>query len=107
MAIYKGSRYQTVTAYGYYNGSGFTPMFNRRALPTSLINSILNKNHTEYQWKSTDRIDMIAYNRYGDSSLWWAIMDANPQYMTPYDIQPGDNLILPTYEAIREALGNG
>lgn len=105
MAIYKGSRYQTTTTYNHYNDSRFIPTFSRRKIADSLLT--IRRTYKTYLWKSTDRIDILAYNEYGDSSLWWAIMDANSQYMSPFEIQIGDVLTVPPYEAIREALGNG
>lgn len=106
MAIFKGSRYQTTSTYNYYNKTTkFTPLFRRRKISDSLSN--IKKTYKTYLWKTTDRIDILAYNEYGDSSLWWAILDANPQYMSPFDINVGDMLTLPPYESIREALGNG
>jgi hypothetical protein len=105
MAIYKGSRYQTTKVYNFYDGEKFIPLFNLRKLSTQLTN--LQDNSRTYLWKSTDRIDILSYNEYGDSSLWWAIMDANPRYMSPLEIQVGDIISIPKYETIREVLNHG
>lgn len=81
-------------------------MLTRRIPPQSLSNVQMNRAKTRI-WTIDDRIDNVAYEEYQNNSFWWAIMDANPKYMSPYDIQVGDVIIIPPYEAIREALGNG
>ena len=44
--------------------------------------------------------DYIAYKTYGDSRLYWAILDANPQYQSELEIQVGDVLIVPAYDEV-------
>lgn len=50
-----------------------------------------------YSVKKGDTLDGISYLQYGDSKLWWAILDSNPQYMTEMDIEIGDVLMIPFY----------
>lgn len=108
MAIHIGSRYQASVIDNFYdvNKNTLIPMISRRQLSQALIN-IPASDYTTRVWEIHDRIDNVAYEEYEDSGFWWAIMDANPKYLTPYDIQVGDTIIIPPYEAIREALGNG
>jgi hypothetical protein len=108
MAIHRGSRYQSVLVERYFDQSKnqLIPMLTRRIPPQSLSNVQMNRAKTRI-WTIDDRIDNVAYEEYQNNSFWWAIMDANPKYMSPYDIQVGDVIIIPPYEAIREALGNG
>jgi hypothetical protein len=108
MAIHRGSRYQSVLVERYYDQSKnqLIPMLTRRIPPQSLSNVQMSRAKTRI-WTIDDRIDNVAYEEYQNNSFWWAIMDANPKYMSPYDIQVGDVIIIPPYEAIREALGNG
>ena len=51
-----------------------------------------------------DTIDGIAYNYYKNAQLYWAIMDANPKYLSELDIKVGDVLIIPPYEEVAKAL---
>ena len=42
-----------------------------------------------YTWKETDRIDLVSDKFYGNSSLWWQIMDFNPEILSPWQIPVG------------------
>lgn len=48
-----------------------------------------------YIWRSGDRIDILAQQRYGKADLWWQIMDANPGIIDPNSIRPGTVLRVP------------
>lgn len=92
--IYENSRYL------------HTPVYNR----LKDVNAVLLKRRdrfkfdvskaTMYEWKDTDRLDKLAVQFYGKSSLRWAILDANTDYRTEYDIQPGDRIVIPSYEEV-------
>jgi len=89
--ILNGSRYQAapvvwvLASDGNYHPTVFAPP-QEPALNVSL---------TQYQWRAGDRIDNIAYATLGNPLLWWMIMNANPQYMSPWNIQPGDFIYVP------------
>lgn len=91
MAVYKGSRYIK------------TPMYQRG---DSLVFGIRSRNHfnlskaTYYTVVQRDTIDGIAYKHYGNTQLWWAIMDANPQYQSEIEIKAGDILCIPPFEEV-------
>ena len=59
---------------------------------------------TLYQWKPLDTLDGVAYNFYENTNLRWAILDANPQYRTEFDIKVGDYLVIPDYEEVVDFL---
>lgn len=99
MAIYEGSRYEWVPVYKHYDEyvddkgrvqANIIPTLRRRDLPQFSTTEALVHTFT-----LGDRIDLIAYQYYGDPQLWWVIMDANPRYMTPWDIKIGDSLYIP------------
>jgi hypothetical protein len=48
-----------------------------------------------YEWKDTDRIDLLAQQFYNDPSWWWRIMDVNPEYSDPNNIPVGALLRIP------------
>jgi hypothetical protein len=48
-----------------------------------------------HEWKETDRIDELALRNLGKSSLWWAIMDINPELIDPLSIPPGTLVRIP------------
>ena len=93
MAIYMNSRYTR------------TPVYNREG---ALVFKI--RNRPVFTFKDSfmhtviegDSLDGLAYRYYGDSHLWWVILEANEQYNSPYDICNGDDLLLPSYEEVRE-----
>ena len=49
-----------------------------------------------YTWTSNDRIDVLAAEFLGSSSLWWKIMDVNPEIANPFSIEPGTVLRIPS-----------
>lgn len=101
MTIYKGSRYQKVPVYKNLvengpNAGRLLPTLRRRLNPeVSLRDSAV------YLFKQGDRLDLLAKKYYGDPQMWWAILDANPEYMTPWDIPVGVLLVIPTLNAVK------
>lgn len=55
---------------------------------------------TLHEWCEGDSLDGVAYRYYGISALRWAILDANPQYKTEFDIENGDIIMIPNYEEV-------
>lgn len=39
-------------------------------------------------------LDLLAQSLFGDESLWWRVLDANP-LVHPFDLRPGDALDVP------------
>lgn len=91
MAIYRGSRYIQ------------TPLHSRGEIP---VFNIRQRNHfdltnaTYYSVIQGDTLDGIAQKQYQNSELWWAIMDANPQYQSEIEIKAGDVLCIPPFEEV-------
>jgi hypothetical protein len=54
------------------------------------------KSFSLYVWKSGDRPDLVAYRLLGNSELWWAIFDINPEIIYPLNILPGTVVRIPT-----------
>lgn len=48
-----------------------------------------------YEWVETDRLDILAKKFLGNSSLWWQILDINPEIINPATITPGTQLRIP------------
>lgn len=48
-----------------------------------------------YEWREKDRIDLLAYNLLGNPSLWWKIMDFNPEIINPFVIEVGTTIRIP------------
>lgn len=59
-----------------------------------------NKGDQYHVVKDNERLDLIAYNYYGDSLLWWVIADVNEIY-NPLEITPGDSLLIPEFEKVK------
>lgn len=92
MAVYQGSRYIKTPLYP----RGDTQVF-----------GIRQRNHfdltkaTYYTVVQGDTLDGIAYRQYGNSQLWWAIMDANPQYQSELEITvAGNSILIPAFEEV-------
>lgn len=93
MAIYKNSRYTNVPV---YNRDGLTVFKNRVREEFTYEESFM------HIFIEGDTLDGLALMYYGDSQLWWVILDANPRYRTPLDIPYGEDLIIPSYEEVNE-----
>ena len=48
-----------------------------------------------YNWVETDRLDNLALKYLGNPSMWWEIMDINPEILDPFTITPGTQLRIP------------
>ena len=53
------------------------------------------------------RPDMLAYDLYGQSELWWVFYQRNPNTLTapPWDFEPGKAIYIPKVETLRSVLG--
>lgn len=93
MAVYDNSRYIT------------TPLYTRgpQETPTLKVRKRCEFNLEDaeiYTWTSSDTLDGVAYAFYEIADLRWAILDANPQYRTEFDIEVGDEIYIPAFEEV-------
>jgi hypothetical protein len=53
------------------------------------------------------RPDLLAYDIYGDSQLWWVFAVRNKDVLRDslYDFVPGQRIFLPKLETIKNAIG--
>lgn len=91
--MYDNSRYLRTAA---YTRTGF----NNLMLKTRNRFSFNAQNCTSYEWTVGDTLDGVSYRYYNESALRWAILDANPQYRTEFDIAYGDIILIPSYEEV-------
>lgn len=96
MAVFSDSRYVKTSAY--VKGEALILNIRRR-------NKFNEEDSTFYTVVQGDTIDGIAYRQYGNAQLYWAIMDANPRYMTEMDIKHGDVLMIPSFDEVVKASG--
>ena len=93
MAIFEDSRYIESTVYS--RGDEEVPTLTlRERHKFNLENAIV---HT---WESSDTLDGVAYQYYEITDLRWAILDANPQYRTEFDIKVGDIVYIPDFAEV-------
>lgn len=84
--IYKNSRYTKTSLYSRDD----IMVFKRRDLEN--YNTKEAQVHTLIQGEN---LPLLANKYYGDTQLWWCILEANPKYRSPLDIRHGDVLIIP------------
>lgn len=89
--IYKGSRYTKTYVYN----RGEVSIFKIRHL-----NKFNTDNSKVHVLVDGETLDGIADIYYGDSQLWWVIIEANPKYHSPTSLKPGDELIIPSFEEV-------
>jgi hypothetical protein len=54
--------------------------------------------------QSYDRLDLLAYEIYGDDNLQWVIALANGIEIWPTGLNPGDTIRIPSPQYVRERL---
>jgi len=68
-------------------------------------------NTFDIQWAITpqyaNRPDLLAYDLYGDSNLWWVFAVRNPEVINDsiYDFTAGTSIYLPQQATINQVLG--
>jgi len=93
------------TASAYYN-TGYSQFFLDnwidRPIPR-LSDDILFTINQTYQY----RPDMLAYDLYDNSQLWWVFYQRNPNTLTkaPFDFVAGTQIYLPQITTLKSALG--
>ena len=87
MAVFEGSRYVTAKLKKF---GGDVPLIDIRQ-PVQFDPGTCR----HYTVLPGDRVDGIAYAEYGRADLYWAIMDANPQYFSEVDVGAGDVVLIP------------
>lgn len=73
-----------------------------RPIPREVDDQLMEINRT-YQY----RPDLLAYDLYGQSSLWWVFYQRNPNTLTkpPLDFAIGTKIYLPKISTLRTVLG--
>ena len=92
MSVFKGSRYTMTPA---YKRDGDTLML--RIRKRAKFDPSKASYHTFIEG---DTLDCIAFKKYGSAQLWWAILDANPQYQSELEINAGDIIAIPNYQEV-------
>lgn len=95
MAIFKGSRYVKTPL---YSRDGEYVFKIRKRFDFDISNSLL------YEFTEGDTLDGLARRFYGDSQLWWVLLEANSKYRTEIDIEYGDIVIIPRYSEVVRAI---
>lgn len=80
----------------------FLDVMVNRPIPKAADDLLFNIN-TTYQY----RPDLLAYDLYGDSQLWWVFYQRNPNTLTapPMDFEAGVPIYLPKLETLKTVLG--
>lgn len=97
MAVYENSRY--INSPLYIRDGSDTPTLKIRDRHVFNLD-----NATTHVWKASDTLDGVAYKYYEVTDLRWAILDANPQYRTEFDIKVGDTIFIPDFEEVVELI---
>lgn len=89
-----------------YYTTGFTQFYldvmNNRPIPREADDRVMIINQT-YQY----RPDLLAFDLYDNSGLWWVFYQRNPNTLTapPLDFKVGTRIYLPKLSTLRAALG--
>jgi len=73
-----------------------------RPIPKNVDDQLMLINQT-YQY----RPDLLAYDLYSTSALWWVFYQRNPNTLTapPLDFKAGTQIYLPKLSTLRSVLG--
>ncbi len=87
-----------------------TNIFNQKFLDV-MNNREIPKNANDVYWEITvtydTRPDLLAYDLYTDSRLWWVFANRNPNKLKDplFDFVTGVGIYLPKAETLKETLG--
>jgi len=90
MTIYRGSRYERDKVARVLGVDGVRRPTLFRSPPPNLTFT-----YDEHLVIEGDRLDVLAYQAYGDDGLWWVIAEANPELNVPDPLPPGQTLRVP------------
>ncbi len=93
MAFKRGSRYETARPFEAWSTStGVFPGIRPRSIDTR--DGVL-----EHTVQAGQRLDLVALHYYNDASMWWLILDANPELVNGgdlmFDEHEGETLLIP------------
>ena len=72
----------------------------RKVISTPSVVDITQFNFQAYQVTGADTIDSLANMFYGDTGLWWAIANANPEIMQWHYLAPGTIIRIPNLQSV-------
>ena len=80
----------------------FLDVMVNRPIPKA-TDDILFTINTTFQY----RPDLLAYDLYADSGLWWVFYQRNPNTLTkpPFDFKAGTSIYLPKLDTLKSVLG--
>jgi len=98
MATYDSVSPYYLTGYSQF----FLDTMNNRVIPKETDDQLFNINQT-YQY----RPDLLAFDLYDNSGLWWVFYQRNPNTLTkpPLDFKAGTLIYLPKITTLRTVLG--
>jgi len=98
MATYNATSPYANTGYSQF----FLDVMVNRPIPKESDDILFVINQT-YQY----RPDLLAFDLYQDSNLWWVFYQRNPNTLTapPLDFKPGVKIFLPKLNTLKETLG--
>jgi hypothetical protein len=98
MAVYDSTSPYFTTGYSQF----FLDTMENRSIPKEADDTLMLINQT-YQY----RPDLLAYDLYSTSNLWWVFYQRNPNTLTapPLDFKAGVQIYLPKLSTLRNVLG--
>ena len=98
MAVYDSTSPYFTTGYSQF----FLDVMENRSIPKEGDDTLMLINQT-YQY----RPDLLAYDLYSTSNLWWVFYQRNPNTLTapPLDFKAGVEIYLPKLSTLRNVLG--
>jgi hypothetical protein len=98
MANYSSTSPYYITPYSQF----FLDVMTNRPIPREASDNLFVINQT-YQY----RPDLLAFDLYDNSGLWWVFYQRNPNTLTapPWDFEAGKEIFIPKITTLRTALG--
>lgn len=98
MANYSSTSPYYTTPYSQF----FLDVMTNRPIPREASDNLFVINQT-YQY----RPDLLAFDLYDNSTLWWVFYQRNPNTLTapPWDFEAGKEIFIPKITTLRTALG--
>jgi len=98
MANYSATSPYFSTGYSQY----YLDVMDNRPIPKDRDDLVVVINQT-YRY----RPDLLAFDVYGDATLWWVFYQRNPNTLSspPWDFDEGVEILLPKITTVQQALG--
>lgn len=103
----KGSRYLNLPESATLSNRGeWIRAKNRRPIPAQKTLLVAAPQQVTHTILDSDRLDLLAYKYYSDTTRWWQISDINPQAAFPTELLDAGPIVEETFDLAHDGFAN-